>query len=75
MTKEEAIEYIKTNKIMIGHLRKYNAIIKDVVWLEDRRFFRVTCDLSKDGQQGLGSYQITENDLEVILLKEKLLND
>jgi hypothetical protein len=75
MTKEDAIEYIKTNKIMIGHLRKYNAIIKDVVWLEDSRFFRVTCDLFKNGEQGFGEYKITENDLEVILIKEKLFND
>jgi hypothetical protein len=72
MTIEEGINYIKANNTMIGHLRYYNPIIKDVVWMQDNRYFRVYCDVSKDGENGKAHYNISLHDLELDYLRNKM---
>lgn len=72
MTKDEAIEYVKTHDFMFRRFEDYNPIIKDYVWIEDDKVVRVICELSKGEEKGQAYFNVSLWDIEREILLEKL---
>ncbi len=72
MSRDEAIEYVKTHDFSYARFEKYNPIIKDYVWIEDDKVVRVTCDLFNGDEKGVGYFNVSLWDIERVMLLEKL---
>ena len=72
MSVNDAIDYVKTHDFMFNPFKKYNAIIKNYVWIEDDKVVRVICELSKGEEKGQAYFNVSLWDIEREILLEKL---